>query len=92
MIEGQKDFGSPTGWIMGTDSIELIESNTLDRYWIANIEAKANAELAHARSTLGDAGQKPRQLSSVQNKIIRPFDSDRKAMALQSFCKRHSNR
>jgi hypothetical protein len=42
---------------MGTDSIELIESNTLDRYWIANIEAKANAELAHARSTLGDAGQ-----------------------------------
>jgi hypothetical protein len=44
MIEGQKDFGSPTGWIKGTDSFELIESNTLDRYWIANIEAKANAE------------------------------------------------
>jgi hypothetical protein len=40
------------GWIKGTNSFELIESNTLDRHWIANIEAKANAEQAHARSTL----------------------------------------
>jgi hypothetical protein len=45
------------GWIKGTNSFELIESNALDRHWIAKIEAKANTEQAHPRSTLNDAGQ-----------------------------------
>jgi hypothetical protein len=80
------------GWVKETHSVELIKSNALDRHWIAEVEAKANAEQAHPRSTLNDAGQKPRQLSAVQNKIIGPFDPDRKAMALQPFCERHSNR
>jgi hypothetical protein len=45
------------GWIKGTNSFELIKSNAFDRHWIADIEAKANTEQAHPRSTLNDAGQ-----------------------------------
>jgi hypothetical protein len=56
-IEGEEDLGSPMGWIKGTNLFELIESNALDRYGIANIEAKANPEQAHPRSPLNDAGQ-----------------------------------
>ena len=79
------------GWIKGTNSFELIKSNAFDRHWIADIEAKANTEQAHPRSTLHDAGQQSRQLSAIQNKIIGPFDPDREAMALQAFGEGHSN-
>tara|TARA_B100001769_G_C21709588_1_gene391168 strand:+ start:167 stop:412 length:246 start_codon:yes stop_codon:yes gene_type:complete len=77
------------GWVKETHAVELIKSNALDGHWIAKVETKANAKHAHRRSALDDAWQQTRQLSAIQHKIVRPFDPDRKAMALQSFRERH---
>jgi hypothetical protein len=90
-IKGKKNLRSPTGWLNEPNSLKLIQSDSLDWHWIAEIEAKPNAEQAHTRSTLDDAWQQTRQLSARQHKIIRPLNPDRKAVALQSFRERHRN-
>jgi hypothetical protein len=90
-IKGKKNLRSPMGWINETNSLKLIQSDSLDWHWIAEIEAKPNAEQAHPRSTLDDAWQQTRQLSARQHKIIGPLNPDRKAVALQSFRERHRN-
>jgi hypothetical protein len=90
-IKGKKNLRGPMGWINEPNSLELIQSDSLDWHCIAEIEAKPNAEQAHPRSTLDDAWQQTRQLFARQHKIIGPLDPDRKAVALQSFRERHRN-
>jgi hypothetical protein len=90
-IKGKKNLRSPMGWINEPNSLKLIQSDSLDWNWIAEIEAKPNAEQAYPRSTLDDAWQQTRQLSVIQHKIIGPLNPDRKAVVLQSFRERHRN-
>ena len=92
VIQGKQHLSSPPEWIGSPLPFQPAQGDALSRNRIPHIQAKANAQQAQLGPSLHHPREKTRQLATLHEQVIGPFDLNREAPPLEPLHHRQCHR